>query len=183
MPASSTRRTGRVLSALVTAVLIAACGLAAGSPAAGAVEALVCAGSSTTSFSPALTNTPRQVNLSYTANYQPCVNAANPLEFRTGRASGASPAPVLRSCTDLLVPNHLTRTISWSTGTTSTWEFDSTSVYVNGQLVTTATGSIVAGEFRGSTAIGVTTYLASLDDCGAGGLAQIGGPTTLRVLL
>lgn len=172
---------GLALGAVLTT---AACGLAVAAPGAGAVQVLACGGSSTNAFSPGLTNTPSPVILSFTANYQPCVNALDPLEFRTGRASGASSVPVLRSCTDLLVPNHLTRTITWSTGTTSTWEFDSTSQYANGQLVTTSTGSIVAGEFSGSTAIGVTTFVASLTACSSrAGLTQIGGPTTLRIVL
>jgi hypothetical protein len=184
MPMTWTGSIRHGVVAVVAAVAIAVCGLAVVSPAAGAVDLLVCKGPTTTTFTPALTNTPTPVNLSFTADYKLCLDATNPLGFRKGVASGSTPAPLVRSCTSLLDPNHLTREITWSTGRRSTWEYDSTSQYVNGELVTTMIGSIVDGEFRYSLATGVTAFATlSLDACAGDGLSHLDGITTLAIVL
>jgi hypothetical protein len=110
-------------------------------------------------------------------SFGPCVNLNNPLELRTGTASGTS-SPVTRSCTDLLNSGGPTiRVIHWSTGTTSTFSyFVNSSIIAGGAIEIVETGSITAGEFAGNTAI--ADYVIANPDltaCGGAGVSQFIG--------
>lgn len=151
-------------------------------PGAHAATVLTCGAAEVTSFSPGLTNTPQPTTTTTSSYYQPCVNVTNPLELRTGTGLSVS-GPASRSCTSLLGSGSRTRTIHWSTGTTSTWSYVSTTNFLAGGAgQITQQGSITAGEFQGATAVGVIVdYSGALAQCDSSGLASFGGQGALTI--
>ena len=66
------------------------------------------------------------------------------------------------ACTDLLGTFPATNVITWSNGRTSTDQVTYTVEYVEGQLVTTGTGTVTAGEFTGDHVIEAGAQVADL---------------------
>jgi hypothetical protein len=88
------------------------------------------------------------------------------------------------SCTSLLSSPAGRRTLYWTNGRSSVFEFTSTATYVGGQLTTTLTGAITSGAFAGSTAIQTLTAVADLTQCAApGGISSLFGVVQLQVVL
>jgi hypothetical protein len=166
------------------AVVIAAGLGAASAPSASAVDLLTCGGSETASFSPAIRDAPQPVATEVRTVYQPCVNALRPLELRSGAASASVPATP-RQCTDLLASGAGSRTIAWSTGTTSTFTFTSAANNVGGNVLEVIEqGTITAGEFRGSTAVSVIAIATrQLLACSTTGLSSLSGVATFTIAL
>lgn len=170
------RRSGLVLAAtLVTAGALAA-------PGAHAAPLLVCpAGNISGTYTPALTNTPALVSRSVYTSYGTCVGVL-PLT-RTGGWPASLPA-ALRSCTDLLVSHSgVSHTVSWSTGTTSTFTVDTVSDYITGGILQTVeTGSVTAGEFAGAH-VAQVSLVAGSDPlaCATTGVTTSSGPVTLTI--
>lgn len=167
-----------LLLALAAAALVAP--LAASS--AGATTLLTCPGSQSATFSPALTNTPVLSSIAVSGSFGPCVNAADPLELRTGTITADVPAAE-RSCTSLLQTTPGYRSISWSTGTTSRFDYTASASFVaGGAIQVVQDGTITSGEFAGKSAIGTVTLLSpGLLACSGAGVSQFGGPATLTI--
>lgn len=169
------------LGAALALAVAAACALAV--PGAHAASLITCpAGNVTGTYSPALTNTPALVGISSTTNYGTCVSASGP-PIRTGSRSATLP-PGLRSCTDLLISRTgVPATINWSTGTTSSVVVDFVSSYITGGILqTTATGTVVAGDFTGGHVVDVSAVVgASPLACGTTGVSSASGPVTLTI--
>lgn len=178
------RAIGRSLRAVALSVVLGGGLAAVAAPSAGAASLLTCGASQTATFSPALKTTPQSVAVAVQSQYGPCVNAAHPLELRTGTASAAFP-PATLSCDGLLVASPGQRTITWSTGATSTFTFTAVgNTIAGGVLQVTQTGTITAGEFSGSTAVGVLLLAAgALDACDTTGVSSLTGPGTLTIAL
>lgn len=175
---------GRSLRAVALSVVLGGGLAAVTTPSADAVSLLTCGASQTATFSPSLKTTPQSVAVAVQTQYGPCVNAANLLELRTGTAHAAFP-PATLSCDGLLVASPGQRTITWSTGGTSTFSFTAIgNTIAGGVLQVTQTGSITAGEFSGSTAVGVLLLAAgTLDACDTTGVSSLAGPGTLTIAL
>jgi hypothetical protein len=169
-------------------ILAATCGVVGAlvftAPSAHAVDLVTCTGSEISRYSPFLSNTPQLVETRIDALYQPCVNALNPLEFRTGVASGTIGART-RTCNDLFTTQPGERVIRWSTGRTSTYTFNTTvTMLAGGVLQSIHRGQITAGDFAGSTAVEVVVLAqTALDACATTGVPSVGGPITLTIAL
>jgi hypothetical protein len=167
------------LSVVLGGVLVTAA-----APSAGATSLLACTASQTATFSPPLKTTLQSVAVAVQTTYGLCVNAQRPLEFRTGTASAEFP-PATLGCDGLLVSTPGVRTITWSTGGTSTFSFTAIgNTILGGVLQVTQTGTITAGEFSGSTAVGVLLLAAgALDPCDTTGVSSLSGPGTFTIAL
>jgi hypothetical protein len=129
------------------ALAFAVCGAAA--PGAQAATVFTCAGSAVAGFSPGITNTAATVTITDDWHMGPCVNLAAPLELRTGLSTASYQVANL-SCTSLDNGSSGTRTIHWSTGTSSTYTYNQTTTAVAGVgLVTVQNGTITSGDFAG----------------------------------
>jgi hypothetical protein len=169
----------RVLLALTATTLV----VAVGAPAAGAATVLTCPGTETSTFSPPLTDTPTPTSITISHHYGPCVNAADPLELRTGTASVTIPSGAA-TCTSLLFTTHMSRVIHWSTGTTSTFELTANASFLPGGVIQIVEdGSITAGEFAGDTVLSTVTVAAPnfLVDCAGAGVSQFTGVATMTI--
>lgn len=169
--------------ALLLAMLLAVAALSALAPSASATTLLTCPAAETAGYSPALTNTPQATTITSSSALGPCVNAAAPLELRTGTAGGTF-GPLTRSCTDLLDSGGpVSRTIAWSTGTTSTFTYDVASSFIaGGAIQVVQDGTITAGEFSGKAAVSTITVASpGLAACSGAGVASFSGVGTLTI--
>ena len=175
-------RPATALPRLACAVLLAlALAALASSSATAAVRQLSCAGTQSSNFSPGLTNTPATTTVSYRAILAPCVSLTDPT-VTAGTYSGSFVR--VASCTSLLSSPAGRRTLNWTNGRSSVFEFTSTATYAAGQLVTTLTGAITSGAFAGSTAIQTLTAVADLTQCAApGGVSSLFGAVQLQIVL
>lgn len=169
-------------------MLAATCGVAGAlaltAPSANALDLITCGGSEIATYSPPLSDTPQQVAVRTDALYQPCVNALDLLEFRTGVSSGSIGATT-RTCSDLFTTRPGQRVIRWSTGRTSTYTFNTTvTTLAGGVLQSIHRGQITAGDFAGSTAVEVVVLAqTALAACATTGVPSLGGPITLTITL
>jgi hypothetical protein len=118
----------RALGAALSTALVLT--LAVSVSSASATPLLSCPlGTGSGTYSPALTNTPQPVSITFAANYGTCIGSSG---VRTG-SSGKTIPPAPRSCTNLLGSSMgVPRMISWSTGTTSTMLVDTYPQYLTG---------------------------------------------------
>jgi hypothetical protein len=111
--------------------------------------------SSSTSYSPPLTNTPQPSATSSSWQLGPCVSASVP-----GLTSGAhSDTGTLRprSCLELLGSGALTAAVTWNTGDTSMLSLNRTTTVVGAVMIVTMTGTVTDGLFTGDTVIATFT--------------------------
>lgn len=136
---------------LITAALVLACVPVA--PAHAAVG-LTCVSDTDVSYEPGLHVAPRSQNIKVDGALSPCTGDA----AITAGSYGAH-LHAVRSCADLLAPTTGTFTIEWNGGVAgfSTISFSRTATNVGGTIVTTETGSVVAGDFTGAATLFVTT--------------------------
>ncbi|MEW9555811.1 hypothetical protein [Nonomuraea sp. NPDC050783] len=164
----------------LAAVSVLAAGLLAGPSHAAHAVILdqVCSDNVVLTWDPPLTNTPQ--TLAYTAegHLSGCSNWAHPSGsyFESGTVPGAS-------CTNLFTPGQATRTFVWANGGTSVMSYSWASTRLNGNIVYTATGSIVPGGlFGGDPAKEVITVLATdLTACSGSGVSQLSGTGILEL--
>ncbi|MGB3443479.1 MAG: hypothetical protein WBA97_32485 [Actinophytocola sp.] len=143
----------RALRVMVAAVVASAVVVPIGAGVAHAAPLdLVCAGTQHITFSPGLTLIPGLKSMTTNTIYAPCVSASAPL-VTAGANASAFQAPA--SCVDLPDIGSGTRTLTWNTGQTSTYNFISTTTHVGGNTVLTRTGAVTAGLFAGDTAVEV----------------------------
>lgn len=112
--------------------------------------ALQCAGTSTTTYSPGLTNTTQSTTVTASDNLSVCTQLSLPPVILSGTAQ----AQFVRneSCVILLSGGPGSSVIKWSTGDSSTFNWTSTITEVNGNFVVVQTGTITSGRYSGQSA-------------------------------
>lgn len=141
-------------------------------------------GNHTADWSPGVTNTDQQINVSTTSDWA-CVV---PTLLLVNRAKSTQKFQATFSCVSLFKQTQpITWTIDWSDGATSTYEFTA-NLTGTGNLNTTITGvgKIVAGRFKDADAIStfILQDVPSLlsNDCNQpSGITQMSGLTTLII--
>jgi len=175
-------RTLKILSTL--AVALAAAALAVAAPAGAATTVTCLTGTDHVAFSPALTNTTTLTSVTTSQAYGsallPCVS--DDPTVTTGTSGVSFVAPV--SCTTFSSGTGGSQVITWNNGQTSTFTYTLTITTVAGVNVATATGSITAGEFAGSTAERVTVEAPPnpLSCLLGSGVSSLSGTIALTVL-
>ncbi|MEA2843024.1 MAG: hypothetical protein QOJ69_695 [Actinomycetota bacterium] len=156
---------GRRLRA-VTLVAAILASLAVGVPGAHAVSpSVTCSGSEAATYNPGLQLTPRTVTLNVNATFGPCISTNPAISSGTaGTPPGGVPATL--SCNSLLGTASGQAVIHWNNGTTTRYSFNRSSQTVLGQLITTASGPVIAGEFLGrSVSLTAVSPALNLLDC------------------
>ncbi|MYV64812.1 hypothetical protein GT043_02300 [Streptomyces sp. SID2131] len=136
----------------------------------------------TTTYSPPLTSTPTSTIRSVSAQYGPCVSLSQP--DLTSATTSSTSQPRTRTCSDLLASGPLTFTITWNTGQNSTVSANSTTTLVGALLITTQTGIVTDGLFKGDTVIQTSQApAATITACelGLGNVPSLYGLLTLEV--
>lgn len=148
------RATGVLLSLLaLLAVAATPAAHAASTASASASQAraslidATCTGSENVSFSPGITNSPRDVTISESLSMS-CV-----LPLFAGVSSSRTSAVPAVTCSNLLQPSTTSSTLTWNNGTTSTFSYTTQIVSESGQSVLLRIGTITAGRFVGDMAI------------------------------
>ncbi len=134
----------------VAVVAVAALDVAAAH--AGIVDA-TCAGTVSSSFDPALRTFAQPTAGSDETLLATCASLSD-ATIRSGRTAVSYRASM--SCVAPLNGGRIVETIDWSNGTTSTFESTATNTTTAGESVSTQIGAIVAGTFRGDTAVKIT---------------------------
>jgi hypothetical protein len=169
------RRFG-VVSMVLALMLVGAPGAEASS------GSITCTGTEVLTYNPGLQLFPRKVTLTVTAHFGPCVSTNPAIASGTaGTPPGGVPATL--SCLALLSPGSGQASIKWNNGSTSQYTFSHSSQTVGGQLITTTTGTVIAGEFVGRSVLIVFVSPAPnfLDCLSFGGLTQRTGVVTLTI--
>ncbi len=133
-------------------------------------------------YSPGLKLFPRTVTLNVTANFDTCVST-NPAIASGSAGTPPGGVPAKLSCLNLASPGSGQATIRWNNGTTTRYAFTHSSHTVAGQLISTTTGAVIAGEFLGRSVLIVFASPAPnfLDCLSPGGLTQRTGVVTLTI--
>ncbi|MEV6527589.1 hypothetical protein AB0M43_37255 [Longispora sp. NPDC051575] len=152
-------RTRPVLATFLSAAVFAAANLVGAAPATAGTLDLTCLGSSSATYSTALTATSQTVATSRVFDYQPCVSTNAPAVISGGLSFGYT-APGF-SCMNLLGSGPVTKTITWNTGQTSTITGQRVSSIVGATSITVITGEITAGLFTGDTVVETETGAAA----------------------
>ncbi|MER6578727.1 hypothetical protein [Nonomuraea sp. NPDC001023] len=159
--------------ALLVAVLVPA---ATGARAA--IGVTKCAGSQTVTYTPGLTDQPREVTVSGNAPLIECVSSSDPT---ISQATSTFSATGTFSCTSGTRAG--SRRITWNNGNTSTLSSTST-VSVNGaESLVLIKGVVVDGEFKGTPWTGTFTMFSTkpLACLTEQGLAGVVGSLTLSI--
>ncbi|MER6047517.1 hypothetical protein ABT168_08635 [Streptomyces sp. NPDC001793] len=171
----------RSLSCAVASVLLA-CGTVVGTASAAHASGtlLHCEGYFSTTYSPPLTNTPRQTKVTFHNDLDYCPVGG----VTSGDASGEFTA--VRGCTTLDLPPHpATTTFQWNTGVSSTISFSTSTVdrLADGTTVVTSYGTVTTGFDQGAQAVH-TAVQPQLDPlaCAGSGVASVSGPEQLEFL-
>lgn len=152
-------------------------------PASAAVLDVTCLppSSDLVTYNPALTTTPRNVAITATTTYGPCVSARVPgltSGSRTFQGTGS------RSCLSLLSAGTETFTITWNTGQTSTVSVGKLVNVVGAALVVTFTGTVTSGLFAGDAVLQIVTGPAvgiTLCTLGLATVSRINSLVTLEI--
>ncbi len=170
------RKLGIISVALVSAFVAVPSAHAAGG-------SITCTGSEILTYSPGVKLFPRTVTLNVTANFDTCVST-NPAIASGSAGTPPGGVPATLSCLNLASPGSGQATIRWNNGTTSRYAFTHSSQTVLGQLITTTTGAVIAGEFLGRSVLIVFASPAPnfLDCLSPGGLTQRTGVVTLTIV-
>lgn len=106
--------------------------------------------------------TPRVTTLTVNEIFAPCVSSSHPgITGESHRSFQTRPI----TCLSVLSPNSFNKVLTWSTGQTSTFEFNQLATNVLGNSVVTLTGIISSGLFAGSTAVETITGPANSLEC------------------
>jgi hypothetical protein len=173
--------TVRARAAAILGVLAVAGGLllAPGTAHASQLTLLQCQGTETDTYNPGVTNTPHHVTFTIAGTFDSCLDAAGQV---SSGSYGPKTAVLFVSCNDLLASFQGSRTFTWNTGDTSTFQAQVTNVVVAGQVITTATGTISQGRFAGATAVQTNVWpQTAFLQCFTTGFAHNTGVTTLTL--
>ncbi|WP_439676764.1 hypothetical protein [Embleya sp. MST-111070] len=150
----SLRTTRRLAVPALTAAIIALVPI----PTAHAADSTTCTGSSTVTYSPGLTFTPRTVTYNEAETLTSCLSTDATLT--AGASTNTTTLPGA-SCLGA-GPGSGTYTITWNNGHTSVLTLTYTDVIAAGVETVIGTGTVTAGQFTGGTAL-VTTVLTAPD--------------------
>lgn len=181
------RRMRAVLVTLLAAIASAAVVVPFAAPAASAGTALVtCTGQETVSYSPALTNTPRDTTVTIDGNLGALADPGSCVSVGT-RVSSVSYHEVFTfpndSCTTGGINLPGSRVFKWDDGESSTFTFSASIVNGVGTEIVTLTGTITAGRFDGSPAV-ETIQVPQLDPalCAGSGITSNSAQAELEIL-
>ena len=165
-----------VLAALSLAVLAPA------RPAhAAGSGALICSGTESVTFDPAVTSTPQDVTITVDDRYGPCPVSPDPQ--LTG---GTTHLVITRnlSCTNVVLAPAGSETDMWNDGMQSVigWTTSAVTVLLNGSHVDLHTGTVVSGLNAGFTAIKTVTDPDISIACNTTGLATLNGLVTIELV-
>jgi hypothetical protein len=142
-------RGNRIVSGLVTLITAAAMAVVAPAASTADTEPLSCTGTGTNTYQPGVTFQPKQVAVSSSAHYEPCVSIGSPAIISGGFQANATS---IVSC--LAGSFAITVTITWNTGQTTTV----TAIGIIAQrpaneVVVVYQGTVTAGSFTGATVV------------------------------
>lgn len=155
--------------------------LPAASAHASILQTLTCQGTEFTTFSPALTRTATATFISSADTFGPCVSTDTSI---SGGLSYTETSDPTASCGTLLSGGSGQTTFLWSNGNSSTFSYSRTTIDLNGEIISTLTGTITSGEFAGNLATEVLV-LPTLDltACeSAAGISTASGTATIEIL-
>jgi hypothetical protein len=155
--------------------------LPAASAHASILQTLTCQGTEFTTFSPALTKTAAATYISSADTFGPCVSTDTTISGGVAYTESSDPSA---SCAALLSSGSGETTFFWSNGKSSTFSYTRTTIDLNGEIISTQTGTITSGEFAGNLATEVLV-LPTLDltACeSATGISTASGTATIEIL-
>jgi len=122
-----------------------------------------CLGTQHVNHSPGLLLlTPRVTTLTVDEIFAPCISPTHPgITAQSHRSFQTRPI----TCLELLSPNSFSKVLTWSTGDTSTFNFNQVATTAGGNTIVTLTGVITDGLFAGSTAVETITGPANTLQC------------------
>jgi len=172
-------RTSRSLGTCAAATLVAASSvMATGEPAHALSLNQVCTGTWTVTYDPPITDTPRQVSATLSADFPSCTDPEAP------RASYSQTFTDTVSCATLLNTGSAAHTFVWSNPAAqpSTFTYNWTVSDIGGQAVITSIGQITGGRYAPDRAT-QDSVLVTPDpiQCALSGVAKLTGPTTLTI--
>lgn len=149
---------------VILITLLTFVGVAVPSGTANALTAMTCVSSTDVSYQPGLRLQPQEVKIDVDGGFLLCTGVG-----ANGITTGSYDAKLkaVRSCADLLTPTTGVFTIDWNAGAAgfSTISFSRTATIVGGNIVTTETGTVVAGDFAGHSTVFVTVGPNNLLEC------------------
>lgn len=165
------------------AVFLASLGTGLASASAATGGSITCTGTETATYSPGLTLVPRTVTLNVAATFNPCIST-NPAIASGAAGTPPGGVPARLGCLSVLAPASGEAVIRWNNGTSSRYSFNRTSQTVAGQLISTATGKVIAGEFLGRSVVSTVAgpSLNLLDCLRPGGLTQRTATVALAII-
>lgn len=172
----------RILVSVLCALFLSSLAIGVSSAYA-AGGSITCTGTETATYNPGLQLTTRTVTLNVAAKFGPCVSSNPAISSGTaGTPPGGVSAQL--SCLNVLDSSSGQSVLHWNNGTTSRYSFTRSSSTVAGQLVTTASGTVIAGEFLGRSVrtVSVSPVPNLLDCLRPGGLTRRSGVVALTII-
>jgi hypothetical protein len=142
---------------------------------------LTCQGTEFTTFSPSLTQTAASTFISSADTFGPCVSTDRTI---SGGLAYTEESDASASCSTLLSESSGSTTFLWSNGKSSTFSYNKTTIDVNGEIISTETGTITSGEFAGNLTTEVLVLpTLDLSACeSSAGISTASGTATLTIL-
>ncbi|MFF0484955.1 hypothetical protein [Streptomyces sp. NPDC004435] len=173
----SARRPVATLLALLLPTLLTPL-LLAGPAHAGVADVTCPAGTDTVTYSPGVTLTPASIAITDTQNLGACVSSDPTITNGTTITSFTA----VRSCLNLGAAGAGNLTITWNNASTSTLSLNFVTNTIGGSVVSTGTGSVIAGKFAGDAAVIVYTGpVVNLLDCVGPGITSRTGAVSLAL--
>ena len=144
-------RSAVVATALSGALLM---GVSASSAGANPVE-MTCAAQQRTTYSPGVTLLPSPQTVQVSGTFIRCASPSRP-DITGGSVSFSFQAT--RSCLSIDQTTSGTSGITWNTGESTIYKYDSTTATIAGQIVVTISGTVISGPFQRNR---ITVVLAS----------------------
>ncbi|WP_043628973.1 hypothetical protein [Nonomuraea candida] len=165
-------------------VLIAVAAVAALSPIvpaavpAHAAAPVQCQGTETVTYSPGITFTPQNIEITVSGQFSSCVDGSGQVTSGTY----GEQFTIFAGCNALFDDFEGRRAVEWNTGDSSVIDGAGSSTAVAGQVVTTFTGTVVEGRFQGRPALQTVTLVQpDLLRCLTTGITRTSGLTTLTI--
>lgn len=141
---------------------------------------VTCQGTSTVTYSPGLTNTPRLITITSNNTFPACTSSDDSI---TSAYLDTSVHTGVLSCTSLLNSGSGPLTIRYNNGQFSTYTSYFSATYIAGQLTVTDSGPVTSGEFTGGAAAGQAVYPADFSQCGTvEGITTLTGPYSISIV-
>ncbi|MFF4160937.1 hypothetical protein [Streptomyces sp. NPDC001678] len=177
---SRPRSRTRALAAAIAALALAATPMTSASAQSQDRRSalLQCQGTESVSYSPGVTLQPRHFDVTTQGRFVSCVDVGG----KVSSGSYHETFSLFAGCNDLLEGFTAQRTFRWSTGDTSVADISGSSTEAAGQVVTTITGKVVKGRFKGRTAVEVIVLpQPGVLQCLTTGFTGATGVTTLTI--